>query len=103
VRCTGARLLCFIAVLGLLSACLVFVGSARAAASPSGTARSVRHAKSATLRIVVRSLPRSSLATVVLSGPRHIRRRVSRSMTLNVPVGVYTISASKVSTRTGAY
>jgi hypothetical protein len=67
------------------------------------TATDARHDGDATLRIVVRALPRSLSAKMVLVGPRHLHKRVAHSMSLKLPAGVYTISAGPVQATAGAY
>jgi alpha-tubulin suppressor-like RCC1 family protein len=66
-------------------------------------ATDTRHASDATLRIVVRALPRSLSAEIVLAGPRHLHKRVARSVSLKLPAGVYALSSDAVKTRAGAY
>jgi hypothetical protein len=62
-----------------------------------------RHAKQATLRIVVQALPRSRAAGITLVGPHHLRERVTRSATLSLPAGSWSLAAQPVVTSTGSY
>jgi hypothetical protein len=56
-----------------------------------------------TLRIVVRALPRPLSARIVLAGPHHLRKLVARSVSLELPAGVWTLAAAPVRAKSGAY
>ncbi|MGA9315558.1 MAG: hypothetical protein WBV77_13140 [Solirubrobacteraceae bacterium] len=60
------------------------------------------HAKDATLRVVVRSLPGRLSARIVVTGPR-VHKRVTRSSILRLPAGSYTITAGAVKAPSGSY
>jgi hypothetical protein len=64
---------------------------------------SAHHAKDATLRVVVRSLPGRLSAKIVVTGPHHVHKRVSRSVTLKLPAGAYSLSAAPVKSSSGSY
>jgi hypothetical protein len=88
----------------VLCACLGWPTATLATAAPdAGTVASVRHGKDATLRIVVRSLPGRLSAKILLTGPHHVHRRVSRSVTLRLPAGAYSLSAAPVKSSSGSY
>lgn len=74
-----------------------------AARSSAGPVAAAHRAKDATLRIVVRALPRSLSAKIVLAGPHHLHRRVARSISLRLPAGVYRLSAGPVTVAAGSY
>lgn len=88
----------------ILCACLAWPTAALATARPdSGTVAATRHAKDVTLRIVVRALPHSLSAKIVLTGPHHLRKLVARSVSLELPLGVWTLAAAPVRAKAGAY
>ena len=64
---------------------------------------STHHGKDATLRVVVRSLPGRLSAKIIVTGPHHVRKRVSRSVTLKLPAGAYSLSAAPVKSSSGSY
>jgi alpha-tubulin suppressor-like RCC1 family protein len=64
---------------------------------------SAQHAKDATLRVVVRSLPGRLSAKIMLTGPHHVHKRVSRSVTLRLPAGAYSLVAASVKSSSGSY
>lgn len=69
----------------------------------AGTAASAHHAKDATLRVVVRSLPGKLSAKIIVTGPHHVHKRVTRSSTLRLPAGAYSLSAAPVKSSSGSY
>jgi len=73
------------------------------ARSRTESVAAAHRAKDATLRIVVRALPRSLSAKIVLAGPLHLHRRVAHSISLKLPAGVYTLSVGPVKATAGAY
>ena len=88
----------------ILCACLAWPTAALATGrSDSGTAAGIPHAKDVTLRIVVRALPRPLSARIVLAGPHHLRKLVARSVSLELPAGVWTLAAAPVRAKLGAY
>jgi len=88
----------------VLCACLIWPTAALATAGPdAGTVASAHHAKDATLRVVVRSLPGRLSAKIILTGPHHVHKRVSRSVTLKLPAGAYSLSAAPVKSSSGSY
>jgi hypothetical protein len=84
-----------IAVGVVLCACLMWPTAALAAGA--------HHGKDATLRVVVRSLPGRLLAKIIVTGPHHVHKRVSRSVTLRLPAGAYSLSAAPVKSSSGSY
>jgi alpha-tubulin suppressor-like RCC1 family protein len=75
-----------------------------AVAKPNaGSVASAHHAKDATLRVVVRSLPGRLSAKIILTGPHHVYKRVTRSLTLRLPAGAYSVSAAPVKSSSGSY
>jgi uncharacterized delta-60 repeat protein len=79
-------------------------GTQLAAARPyAGTVASAHHAKDATLRVVVRSLPGRLSAKIIVTGPHHVHKRVSRSVALKLPAGAYSLSAAPVKSSSGSY
>ena len=79
-------------------------GTGLATAKPdAGAVASAHYAKDATLRVVVRSLPGRLSAKITLTGPHHIHKRVSRSVTLKLPAGAYSLSAAPVKSSSGSY
>lgn len=88
----------------ILCACLMWPTAALATVRPdAGTAASAHHAKDATLRVVVRSLPGRLSAKIILTGPHHVHKRVSHSVTLKLPAGAYSLSAAPVKSSSGTY
>jgi len=88
----------------ILCACLIWPTAALATARPdAGTVASAHHTKDATLRVVVRSLPGRLSAKIILTGPHHVHKRVTRSVTLKLPAGAYSVSAASVKASTGSY
>jgi len=55
------------------------------------------------LRVVVRSLPGRLSAKIIVTGPHHVHKRVSRSVTLRLPAGAYSLSAAPVKSSSGSY
>ena len=83
---------------------VVVSGTGLATARPdAGTVASAHHAKDATLRVVVRSLPGRLSAKIILTGPHQVHKRVSRSVTLKLPAGAYSLSAAPVKSSSGSY
>jgi hypothetical protein len=79
-------------------------GGLTSASKPDASSvASAHHAKDATLRVVVGALPRSLPARIVLAGPHRLRKRVTRSISLRLPAGGYTLSAGPVRVLAGAY
>lgn len=92
------------AVGAVLCACLMWPTAALATARPdAGTVASAHHAKDATLRVVVRSLPGRLSAKIIVTGPHHVHKRASRSVTLKLPAGAYSLSAAPVKSSSGSY
>jgi alpha-tubulin suppressor-like RCC1 family protein len=83
-----------------LCACLMWPTAALATGK---AAAGTHHAKDVRLRIVVRALPRPLSAKIVLTGPHHLRKLVARSVSLELPVGVWTLAAAPVRAKAGAY
>lgn len=73
------------------------------ATSNSATAARAHQRGDATLRVVVRSLPGRLSAKIILTGPHHVHKRVSRSVTLRLPAGAYSLSAAPVKSSSGSY
>ncbi len=74
-----------------------------AARGSSEVIASVHHVNDVTLHVVVRALPRSLSAKVVISGPHQLRKRVTHNVWLKLPAGAYTLSAGPVRAAVGAY
>jgi alpha-tubulin suppressor-like RCC1 family protein len=88
----------------ILSICLIWPTAAFATSRQDAeTAASAHQAKDATLRVVVRSLPGRLSAKIILTGPHHLHKRVTRSSTLKLPAGTYSLSAGAVKASTGSY
>jgi hypothetical protein len=77
--------------------------AAAAQAHGRAPARPAHGSKDSTLRIVVRSLPGRLSARIVVTGPHHVHKRVTRSSTLRLPAGSYSVTAGAVKAPTGSY
>jgi alpha-tubulin suppressor-like RCC1 family protein len=90
------------ALLGMACSCVLLLAVLPLPVWARSAPRTHR-AKDTTLRIVVRSLPGRLSAKIIVTGPHHVHKRVTRSVTLRLHAGVYLVSAASVRGSAGSY